>query len=129
MQAATSVEPCRSRATAMLPDDRRAAIAAVTLPLLLEHGRAVTTRQIAEAAGIAEGTMFRHFRHKDEVIAAAVDLAFDPAPLEKALSEIDRGRPLEDQLADAVTIIERRLAVIWRLASAVGEEVLLQRGQ
>ncbi|MCU1430433.1 MAG: DNA-binding transcriptional regulator, AcrR family, partial [Actinomycetia bacterium] len=36
-------------------------IVAATLPLLLEHGDRVTSRQIAEAAGIAEGTIFRAF--------------------------------------------------------------------
>ena len=35
------------------------------LPLLLEHGEMVTTRQIADAAGIAEGTIFRAFADKD----------------------------------------------------------------
>ena len=42
-------------------------IVAATLPLLLEHGELVTTRQIAEAAGIAEGTIFRVFADKDEL--------------------------------------------------------------
>ena len=68
------------------------------LPLLLEHGEMVTTRQIAEAAGIAEGTIFRVFADKDELIAAVVEHATDPAPIEQALAAIDadaavRGRP------------------------------------
>ena len=29
----------------------------MTLPLLREHGAALTTRQVAEAAGVAEGTV------------------------------------------------------------------------
>ena len=63
-------------------------IVAATLPLLIEHGDRVTTKQIAEAAGIAEGTIFRAFGDKDEVIAAAIESALDPAPLEAALSAI-----------------------------------------
>ena len=58
-------------------------IVEATLPLLLEHGEMVTTRQIAEAAGIAEGTIFRVFADKDELIAAVVEHAVDPAPLER----------------------------------------------
>ena len=49
------------RAAPLSPDERRRAIVDAVLPLLIEHGRAVTTRQMAEAAGIAEGTIFRVF--------------------------------------------------------------------
>ena len=63
-------------------------IVAATLPLLLEHGDRVTSRQIAEAAGIAEGTIFRVFADKDEIIAAVIEAALDPAPLEAALAGI-----------------------------------------
>ena len=78
------------RAPALAPDDRRAMIVAATLPLLLEHGDRVTSRQIAEAAGIAEGTIFRVFADKDEIIRAVVESALDPEPLEVALSRDPR---------------------------------------
>ena len=68
-------------------------IVAATLPLLLEHGDRVTTKQIAEAAGIAEGTIFRAFVDKDEVIAAVIESALDPEPLEAALSAIPSDLP------------------------------------
>ncbi len=55
------------RAESLPPDERRAMIIEAMLPLLLEHGEMVTTRQIAEAAGIAEGTIFRVFADKDEL--------------------------------------------------------------
>jgi len=86
----------------------------------LEHGTNITTRQIAEAANIAEGTTFRVFPDKDAVIRAAVDLALDPAPIAQALTEIDRALPFEARLEAAVEIIQRRMVDIGRLVSAVG---------
>ena len=108
------------RATALPPDERRAHILAVTIPLLVERGHAVTTRQIAEAAGIAEGTIFRVFPDKEALVHAALERAFDRAATEAALGAIDRDLPFEDQLAEAVAVMQRRLADIWALVSAVG---------
>ena len=115
-----------TRATALPADERRAAIVEATLPLLLERGPNVTTRQIAEAAGIAEGTIFRVFPDKDAVLRAAIDLAFDTAPTERALEAIDRSRRFEAQLEEAVEIMQRRLCDIWRLVSSIGEQSALQ---
>jgi AcrR family transcriptional regulator len=95
-------------------------IVAAALPLLLEHGERVTSRQIAEAAGIAEGTIFRAFGDKDEVIAAAIESALDPAPLEAALSAVPADLPFEAGLAAAVVIIQQRVIDLWVLLSSVG---------
>jgi AcrR family transcriptional regulator len=63
----------------MAPDDRRRAIVVAVVPLLLEHGDDVTTRQIAEAADIAEGTIFRVFPDKAALLMAAAAETMDPA--------------------------------------------------
>ena len=47
------------RARRMPPAERREALINATLPLVLWHGPGVTTRQIAEAADVAEGTIFQ----------------------------------------------------------------------
>lgn len=109
-----------ARATALPAEERRVAIVAAALPLLLEQGAGVTTRQIAEAAGIAEGTIFRVFPDKTALIDAVVETAFDPAPTAAALEAIDPDLPLQARLTAAVEVLQRRVATIWQLMTAVG---------
>ena len=84
----------------MSPDDRRATIVEVALPLLQEHGAGLTTKQVAEAAGIAEGTLFRAFGTKDELVHACATAVFDTKDVVERLRAVDRGQSLDDRLAD-----------------------------
>src|SRR3954451_13801478 len=108
------------RATALSPEERRAEIVAATLPLVLTHGAGVTTRQIAEAAGIAEGTIFRVFPDKESLLAAVFESALDPTTADAALAAIDPALPLADRLIAAVDILRRRVAELWQLRTALG---------
>lgn len=93
------------RAEPLAPDDRRRAIVEAVIPLLIERGAAVTTRQMAEAAGIAEGTIFRVFPDKAALIHEAVRVSFDPGPVQRQLSEIYPEASIEVQLAEAARIL------------------------
>src|SRR5438552_13272753 len=110
-----------ARATALPADERRAAIVAATLPLLLERGANVSTRRLAAAAWVAEGTIFAVFRDKEAVVQAVLEAALDPEPTERALAAIDRSLTFEEQLVAAVGIMQRRTNKIWRLLSGVGD--------
>ena len=95
-------------------------IIAATLPLLVEHGEMVTTHDIAAAAGIAEGTIFRVFPSKEALIEAVIDHALDVGAVERAIAGIDTGLPLEETVTPVVTLLPQRVVDIWRLMSSVG---------
>jgi AcrR family transcriptional regulator len=79
------------RASALPPDDRRKAIVQVLVPLLAERGGEVSTREIARAAGIAEGTIFRVFADKRTLMLAAAQEAINPADGQAAFDEAMAG--------------------------------------
>jgi AcrR family transcriptional regulator len=108
------------RAGRMAPDERRAAIVDATLPLVLEHGAAVSTRLIAEAADVAEGTIYRVFPDKDALMCAVTQKAFDPQPTLVQLAAIDRAQPLRERLHAAVVIMQHRLTGAFVLIDALG---------
>lgn len=108
------------RAAPLPPEERRLAIIHAIIPLLGEHGPAVTTKQIAAAAGVSEGTIFNVFEDKDDLIRASFEAAIDPAPFERAVGEIDRRLPFEQQVVAAADLSQRRIVHIWKLIGALG---------
>lgn len=114
--------PPRQRAQPLAPDERKAMIIDAVIPLLVEHGRGVTSRQIAEAAGIAEGTIFRAFGDKETLVSAAIEKYLDPEPLRDALRAIDPGLPLEHKVRAVILLMRERFQSVMRIMAVIGPE-------
>lgn len=94
----------------MSPEQRREMIVRTALPLVAEHGTAVTTGQIARAAGIGEATIFRVFADKDALLDACVAEVLRNDHVLAEISEISLDRPLAERLTEAVAAIDAYLA-------------------
>jgi len=121
------VDERRTRAKPIPAADRRAAIIAATETLLIEHGTATTTRLIAEAAGVAEGTIFRHFRDKRELYRAVAENVFNPSRAGQSMAEVVEGKAdIEDKLRAVTDLLaassQRGVLVMMAVRSAVMEE-------
>jgi AcrR family transcriptional regulator len=99
--------------------DRRTAIAQAALPLIRKHGRATTTKQIAEAAGIAEGTIFRVFDSKEEIFEEVLAVAFDPAGFVADLQAMDLGQPVRERMIALTARMQRNFLGIFELLTAL----------
>ncbi|WP_431280077.1 TetR/AcrR family transcriptional regulator [Leifsonia poae] len=108
------------RAQPLSVEERQAMIIDAVIPLLIEHGRAVTSKQIAEAAGVAEGTIFRAFGDKETLVQAAIEKYLDPEPLRDALRAIDPALPLKHKVRAIIFLLRDRFQSVMRLMAVIG---------
>ena len=109
-----------ARAAALPPDERRAQILDAIAPVIKEHGRQASTRQLAEAAGVAEGTLFRVFASKDELIGALVERYLGAGLTLERIDEIDQTLPLAERLTQIVRILISRSSETFEILHAIG---------
>ncbi len=119
------MENRRRRVPAMAPEERRAALIEATIPLLHEHGLEVSTRQIASAAGVAEGTIFGVFESKSQLVVCSVIKALDPQAELDALAAIDRSAPLRERVIAAAELVHRRFAERAHLMHAARKLIMV----
>lgn len=93
----------------MAPEARRQAIIEATLPLLLEHGAEVSTREIACAAGVAEGTIFRVFDTKQDLIHAAIHAAMAPEAAIAAIEALPPGQSLTERVTATFEVLRAEI--------------------
>src|SRR5690349_19883517 len=122
MELAPGFVVVRERARPLPPDDRRELIIGAIIPLLNERGRDVTSRELAEAAGIAEGTLFRAFGDKESIIRAGIEKMLDPEPFRAALRTISRDLSLEDKIAEIIDHLRERFQGVFSIMAAFGIE-------
>ncbi|KAB2344508.1 TetR/AcrR family transcriptional regulator [Actinomadura rudentiformis] len=101
----------------MSPEQRREMIVRTALPLVAEHGTAVTTGQIARAAGIGEATIFRVFADKDALLDACVAEALRADHVLAELADISLDQPLPARLGEAAAAME---AYLERMGMVIG---------
>ena len=101
-------------------DARRDMIVGIATPLLLQHGTALTSRQIAEATGLAEGTIYRAFGDKDSLVAAVLERYYDPQIAQTAFAAIPPGLPLDDLLLRILQISIERVRQVVQMMTAMG---------
>ncbi len=74
---------------------------------------------MADAAGIAEGTIFRVFPDKAALILEAVKVSVAPEPVQRELEQIHPDAPLSVQLGEAARILLDRFQVVIALLAVL----------
>lgn len=109
-----------TRPRRLSPEQRRQAIIDATLPLVLAQGRQVTTQQIARAAGIAEGTIFRVFDSKDALLDAVVAQALDVEPYLRSLETLDASGGVEELITRVAQAMIDRFEHVFGVLTVLG---------
>jgi len=117
------------RAPAMSVDERRAAIVAVAVPMLVESGGSVPTSEIAAAAGIAEGTLFRAFKDKHALFTACLRAVLESEAEVAQIEGIDRSLPLADRLTEGVRAVSDYQNRLWSMVVALRSAGIDPRGE
>lgn len=103
----------------MTPEQRRETIVSAAIPLLIEREGNVTTGQIAAAAGIAEGTVFRAFNDKQELLAECMRVGLRAGDVVDEIAQLSLERPLDERLATAVDLVTGYMRHMWSLVQAL----------
>lgn len=108
-----------TRATPLPLEERRQAIIEATLPLVADNITSITTKQIAEAAGVAEGTLFRAFGSLNEILEATIIEFLSIDRLLHKLSTVDLGSDLESKTRHTIEFFQQDFSKARKVLAAV----------
>ncbi|MGH1502782.1 MAG: TetR/AcrR family transcriptional regulator [Acidimicrobiales bacterium] len=113
-----------TRAAPLPPAERRERIVEAVTELVVERGERVTSRALADAAGVSEGTVFKCFDSKDDVVRSVVDAVLDSGPLDRSVDEIvDGDAPWIERLETVIALLQTRTARVFAVLSGVDERL------
>src|SRR5215469_15785105 len=99
--------------------DRKKQLLEIAMRLFSEQGlEGTSTREIAEAAGVNEALIFRHFRSKEELFWAV---------LSDRVERRGRGRRIREFLESSHSVQETLLAVAETLLERTGDDAAVTR--
>ncbi|MCS6962686.1 TetR/AcrR family transcriptional regulator [Thermoflexus sp.] len=112
------------------PEVRRAQILEAAAQVFARHGfRGATTRAIAQAAGVAEGTIFRYFPTKRHLLLALFE-ALTIRPIQQqlqALGTMESREWLEAFLAERLTAMRAHLPLMQALYQEIRTDEAVRR--
>ncbi len=88
-------------------------------PLLAARGAAATSRDLADVAGVAEGTLFRAFGSKGNLIHAVLENYLDAEVLRTRFSGTDDDASLDVVVSSIMRILSDRVTGLFVIASAI----------
>ena len=103
----------------MPASERRDSLIAAARPLLFSEGRDFTTKQVAKAAGVAEGTIFRVFASKQELLEAVVEDVLDPGALVAALDAMPDDPTLDARVKRIIGLLHHNLDDVRQFFAAL----------
>ncbi|HLZ21845.1 MAG TPA: TetR/AcrR family transcriptional regulator [Ktedonobacterales bacterium] len=107
--------------------DRRNQLIETALRLFAEKGMEKTTiKDIAEAAGVAQGLLYHYYRSKDDLLWAIVG-KYNPAMEMGQIFSTAGGRPARDVLLDAATRAHELLTERGGAMRVVAREALVRQ--
>ncbi len=123
-----AMEPRSARGPREDARANRARILAAAQQLFEERGVAqVTMAQVAQAAGVGKGTLYRHFEHKGALCRALLDAHFrahQDAVLARLRALAQEGTPVLERLRfflqESVAFIHEHLALLCEVQRAYG---------
>ncbi len=108
----------------MTRQNSRQEILEVAIGLFADAGHTgVSMRDIARSCGLNVGSIYHHFRDKDELYLAAMQLAFS-GRAERLLAVLNSDRPDRQRLLDTVDLLCRQLAEDQTFCRLIQRELL-----